>query len=119
MSKARRKGTDFENYLRDKYLRLVWPDADRAPLRGTNDRGDFDGTPFVIEAKKRNRWDLPNWIRTTRGKVPAGASRDGWMIWFAGDKRKGDLTDDYVLMPATLATRLLLSDLIAQDYEEA
>lgn len=109
MSKARRKGTDYENWLRDKYLRLVWPNAERAPLRGVNDRGDFDHVGgFVIEAKKRNKWDLPAWMRSTQKKVPPGAHPDGWMIWFAGDKRKGELTQDYVVMPATLATRLLI-----------
>lgn len=119
MSKARRKGTDYENHLRDKYLRIVWPSAERAPLRGTHDRGDFDHVGgFVIEAKKRNAWALPEWMRKTKAKVPPSQHPDSWMVWFAGDKRKGDLTDDYVVMPATLATRLLISDQIAEQYIE-
>ena len=110
MSKARRKGTDYENHLRDKYLRRIYPNAERAPLRGTNDRGDFDHVgEFVVEAKKRNKWDLPAWMRTTQKKVPAEWHPKSWMIWFAGDKRKGELTDDYVVMPAELATSLLLA----------
>lgn len=119
MSKARRKGTDYENYLRDKYLSRVFPNVDRAPLRGVNDRGDFDGVGYyVMEAKKRNRWDLPSWIETTAEK----AARDEpglehlWMVWFAGDKRKGRNRDDYVVMPAVLATYLLECEQIAQDY---
>ena len=119
MSRQRRKGTDYENHLRDKYLRRIWPSADRAPLRGTADRGDFDNVGgFVVEAKKRNKWDLPAWMRSTQKKVPPTEHPDAWMIWFAGDKRKGELTGDYVVMPATLATRLLLSDLIATDYTD-
>lgn len=113
MSKQRRKGTDYENHLRDRYLSLIWPDADRAPLRGTADRGDFDNVGgFVIEAKKRDRWDLPAWMRTTQKKVPHDKHPDSWMVWFAGNKRRGELRDDYVVMPARLATRLLISDAI-------
>ena len=56
MSKQRQKGTQYENHVRDTYLRHIWPTADRAPLRGTADEGDFDGTPYVVEAKKRNAW---------------------------------------------------------------
>ena len=120
MSKARRKGTDYENYLRDTYLSRVWPNVDRAPLRGTADRGDFDGAPYVIEAKKRNRWDLPSWIETTAGKVVnlAGARPDSWMVWFAGDKRKGRNRDDYVVMPASLATHLLRSEVLLEGLME-
>ena len=104
MSKARSKGTQYENHLRDQYLTGVWPQADRAPLRGTQDRGDFDGTPLVIEAKKRNAWALPAWIRTTRAK----AERVGrpWMILFAGDKRT-DMSEDLVVMPTRQLFNLL------------
>lgn len=119
MSKARRKGTDYENWLRDTYLRHIWPHAERAPLRGTNDAGDFDHVGgYVVEAKKRNKWDLPAWMRTTQAKVRDGMSRDSWMIWFAGDKRKGELRDDYVVMPASLAMRLLQDSQIAAEHLE-
>ena len=98
MSKARAKGTGFENHVRDTYLRPIWPMADRAPLRGVLDAGDFDGLPFILEAKKRNAWRIGDWIRTTAGK----AARDDvpWVVIFAGDKRTAGLDDDYVIMPA-------------------
>lgn len=104
MSKQRQKGTQYENRIRDHYLRQIWPTADRAPLRGTADAGDFDGTPWVVEAKKRNRWDLPAWIRTTRAK----ADRVGkpWMIVFAGDKRT-DMNQDLVVLTAESFFELL------------
>ena len=98
MSKARQKGTQYENHVRDTYLRRIWPLADRAPLRGVLDAGDFDGTPLIVEAKKRNAWRIGDWIRTTQAK----AARDDvpWVIVFAGDKRLADLQHDYVVLPA-------------------
>ena len=98
MSKARTKGTQYENRVRDRYLRPIWPSADRAPLRGTADRGDFDGTPVIVEAKKRDAWRLPDWIRTTQRK--AVLEGRPWCIVFAGDKRLKDLQDDYVVTTA-------------------
>lgn len=98
MSKQRQKGTQYENHVRDHYLRHIWPTADRAPLRGTADAGDFDGTPYVVEAKKRNRWALPEWIRTTRAK--ADRVDRPWAIVFAGDKRLKDLDRDFVVTEA-------------------
>ena len=117
MSKARRKGTGYENHLRDTYLQDIWPGADRAPLRGSNDHGDFDNVGgYVVEAKKRDRWALPDWIRVTQKKLRPGDRPDGWMIWFAGNKTRGVVRDDYVLMPASLATHLLRSEQVAQEY---
>ena len=106
VSKARQKGTAYENRVRDHYLRSVWPSADRAPLRGTSDVGDFDGTPLVVEAKKRNAWRLGDWIRTTTRK----ALLEGrpWIIVFAGDKRVAGLEEDYVCMEADFFFRLLV-----------
>ena len=98
MSKARQKGTQYENRVRDRYLRPIWSGADRAPLRGTADIGDFDGTPLVVEAKKRNAWRLGDWIRTTQRKALL-EGRD-WIIVFAGDKRLKDLDTDYVCTTA-------------------
>ena len=98
MSKARAKGTQYENRVRDRYLRPIWPSADRAPLRGTADVGDFDGTPLVVEAKKRDAWRLGEWIRTTQRK--AVLEGRPWCIVFAGDKRLKDLQHDYVVCDA-------------------
>jgi len=98
MSKARAKGTQYENRVRDRYLRPIWPSADRAPLRGTADVGDFDGTPLVVEAKKRDAWRLGDWIRTTQRK--AVLEGRPWCIVFAGDKRLKDLQEDYVATTA-------------------
>ena len=105
MSKQRAKGTQYENRVRDNYLRPIWPSADRAPLRGTADVGDFDGTPLVVEAKKRNAWRLGEWIRTTAAK--AVLEGRPWIIVFAGDKRISGLEADYVVMETEFFFRLV------------
>jgi hypothetical protein len=54
VSKAKQKGTDAENRVRDYARQRNWPYADRLTLSGTNDRGDIrlgDGVPFTIEVK--------------------------------------------------------------------
>lgn len=114
MSKARRKGTDYENFLMERYLSQPYPQVSRAPLSGINDKGDFINVgPWVMEAKKRNRWDLPLWIETTARK--AFPSRP-WAIWFAGDKRSGRNRDDYVVTTAATFAYLLEMEQVALDY---
>ena len=98
-SPSTRKGTTYENHVRDVYLRPVWPKAERAPKRGPYDRGDFDRcNGWIVEAKHRNRWDVGEWVRTVLKK----AEREGaspWVIVFAGDKRS-TVPLDLVVMPA-------------------
>ncbi len=113
MSNPRRaKGTDFEVHVDEVYLKEIWPDVERAPLKGINDFGDFvnvDG--WLIEARNRKTWALPAWIRGVYSKL----EREGrsnihrWMLVFKADKR-GPLNDDYVLMSATQAFNLIQTD---------
>jgi len=85
----RKKGSAYEVQQLAKHVRRIWPDAERAPLKGTLDYGDYtniDG--WLVEAKKRNRWDIREWVRGVVRKI----SREGrkgapWVILFAGDKR--------------------------------
>ncbi len=109
MSKARAKGTEFENHVLNGYLKAIWPKADRAPLKGTLDFGDFLNVEgWLIEARNRKTWALPAWIRGVYSKL----ERDGrnkkwrWMLIFKADKR-GELDDDYVLMSADQAFYLI------------
>ena len=54
VSKAKTKGTDAENRVRDYAKSRGWPHADRLTLAGANDKGDIrlaDGVPFVLEVK--------------------------------------------------------------------
>lgn len=85
MSKARAKGTSFENEVLHG-LRQIWPDADRA--KAGNPSNDFHGLPFPIEAKHRKRWEIPRWVRLLR-KVAGGD--DHWALVVAsGDRRESD-----------------------------
>ena len=59
---SRQKGTAWESALLP-LIRRVWPGANRAPLRGSGDRGDFTGTgPFCIEAKAHKAIDLAGFM---------------------------------------------------------
>lgn len=111
MSKARQKGTSFEVYLLD-LLRDVWPDIERAALKGINDYGDFiniDG--WHIEARNRKTWALPAWIRGVYAKIERKHGKHShkthpWAIIFKGDKRT-DLFEDYAVVPLWVLVELL------------
>jgi hypothetical protein len=99
MSKQRAKGTAFENHVLETYLKKIWPKVERAPLKGVNDYGDFINVGYwLVEAKKRDRWDLPTWIRTILKKVRAKGTSP-WVLVFAGDKRSA-IDIDLVVLPA-------------------
>ena len=109
MSKARQKGTTYENHIRDGYLKEIWPEVERAPLKGITDFGDFVNVAgWLIEARNRKTWALPAWIRGVYGKLDNyGRNKSHrWLLVFKADKRT-DLDDDYVLMSATQAFNLI------------
>lgn len=89
---SRKKGSAWEVELLD-LLRPIWPDVERAPLKGTADFGDFvnvDG--LLIEAKKTDAPHFLEWARKARDKTGG----NGWRIVWSGDRRKGD--GPYVLL---------------------
>lgn len=64
MSRQRSRGTAFETSLLPA-LREYYPDASRAPLRGTKDMGDFilpGERRFVLEAKNHKQMKLAEWV---------------------------------------------------------
>ena len=109
MSKARAKGTSFENHVQT-VLVDVWPDIERAALSGINDYGDFTNVDgWLIEARNRKTWALPEWIRGVYKKIARkhlGAPNRAWMIVFKSDKRT-DLYDDYAVLPLATVADLL------------
>lgn len=118
MSKARQKGTQYENHVRDTYLRGIWPDVERSPLMGTYDWGDFINTSgWCIEARNRARWDIPGWIRGIYGRFRTrkAALQTPWCIVFKADKRS-DLKEDYVVAPAWLFFELVRQAKEKQDF---
>lgn len=85
MSKARSKGTRGENWLLEK-LRTIWPTAERAPLKGTLDKGDFVNVPWPVEMKNTQRPLFQAWVRILRKK----ATDHRWILVWKGDARTGD-----------------------------
>ena len=69
MNPSKAKGTRWESRLLP-HLQTVFPYAERAPLRGTQDRGDFVHTgPFTVEAKNCKALDLAGWIDEARAEA--------------------------------------------------
>lgn len=92
MSKARAKGTGWEVALLP-WLRMKFgPQVERAPLKGTLDMGDFNGTPYLVEAKKTDVPHFLQWAKVCQKKSP-----DQWAVIWSGDQRKGD--GPFVLVP--------------------
>ncbi len=110
MSNPRRaKGTGYEVGIKEEFLEGIWPEVERAPLKGVNDFGDFVNVAgWLIEARNRKTWALPAWIRSVYSKLDReGRNRKfRWMLVFKADKR-GELNDDYVLMSASQAFNLI------------
>lgn len=72
------------------------------------DYGDFINVGgWLVEAKNRKTWALPEWIRGVYSKQKKN-HREGqpWVILFKADKRQG-LKDDYSLIPTWLLVELL------------
>jgi len=93
MSRARAKGTRWETELLTR-LRAVWPHAERAPLRGSNDRGDYTAcNQWLLEAKSTTTPRFLEWARTARRK----AAGDPWAVLWHGDRRS-DLGQPLVLV---------------------
>ena len=109
---ARQKGTGYEVKIKERYLEEIWPEVERAPLKGTMDFGDFVNVAgWLIEARNRKTWALPAWIRGVYGKLAKhGRNKTHrWMLVFKADKRSS-LDDDYVLMSASQAFSLIQTE---------
>lgn len=101
MNRSKARGTAFERLIADGLAEHL-DDAriDRAPLRGTNDRGDISNlvSPFgkvVVECKNVSRLDLSGWVdeaQVERGNADAIA---GFVV--VKRRGKGNPLDQYVV----------------------
>jgi hypothetical protein len=102
MSKSKQKGTSFERLIADGFAQYLEDDRiDRAPLRGTVDRGDIANvrTPFgkiAIECKNVSRTDLGGWV--TEAQTEAGNADATAGIVIHKRRGKGQFLDQYVTM---------------------
>ena len=106
MSAARRKGTAAETAV-VRYLQANGhPNADRAPLRGANDRGDVTGLPdWCIEVKACREMTLAAWVDEAEREAKNRLPRFG-VVWH---KRRGKASpgDWYVTMTGATFAALL------------
>lgn len=85
MSRERAKGTRGENYFADM-LKPIFPQIERAPLKGVNDAGDYVNVPFPVESKNTRKPLFLEWVRRLRRKAPAYR----WVLLWKGDMRTVD-----------------------------
>lgn len=99
MSKSRAKGTKWETELLVLLRDTFGPDVHRAPLRGTQDAGDFVGTPVLVEAKSTKVTKFLEWARTAAlaCRFHPTTPQTAWVVAWHGDRRKGE--GPYALMP--------------------
>lgn len=99
-NRSKARGTAFERLVADGLARHLNDDRiDRAPLRGTGDRGDIAnlGSAFgkvTVECKSVSRLDLAGWVdevEVERGNADAVAG-----IVIHKRRGKGDFLDQYV-----------------------
>lgn len=94
MSKARQKGTAGENFFLPGLRRAFGAQVERAPLKGTQDDGDYVGVPFQHEAKNTKKPLFLQWART------ASKKSFPWVILWKGDLRR--LDGPYATIPYSL-----------------
>ncbi len=99
MSKSRAKGTSFESSLLPA-LRTLWPRAERRALQGSKDKGDFSGTPWVLEAKNCRRLELAGWMKEAEQECRNAGGAPYAVI----HKKRGstDPMDQYVTLPLSI-----------------
>lgn len=98
----RSKGTLGENFFKPYLVQLFGPQVERAPLKGTQDHGDYVGVPYLVEAKNTKKPLFQLWARVCKKK--AG---DDWVLLWSGDRRTED-GEPLVLMPLAKFTILEL-----------
>lgn len=104
MSVQRAKGSGWETELLDLLRPVFGPQVNRAPLRGTQDFGDFNGLPegLLLEAKKT---DVPHYLQW--GKTCTKKAGNFWAILWSGDRRRSD--GPFVLLPLSYYLELAKS----------
>lgn len=103
MSRARAKGTAGENYFLARLRVLFGANVERAPLKGTQDHGDYVNVPWLHEAKNTAKPLFQKWARVCEAK--AGWN---WVLLWKGDLRKNE--GPYVLMPIEKYESLVRGD---------
>lgn len=81
MSKQRAKGTAAETAVVNYLKANGFPEADRAPLRGTLDKGDVTGIRnVVIEVKNHKTYSIPAWLRELEVEIANAKAETGFLV---------------------------------------
>ena len=100
------------NYLR----RAFGSDAiERRVMGGANDRGDvaglyWQGRPFVLEVKNRNRVELAAWMGELEAECGNADTDMGAVVFHRKGRGAGSMGDQYVLMDLRTLCKLLGAD---------
>jgi len=88
---------------------------ERRVMGGANDRGDvaglyWQGKPFVLEVKNRNRVELAAWMGELEAECGNADTDMGAVVFHRKGRGAGSMGDQYVLMDLRTLARLLGGD---------
>lgn len=100
-----------------EYLRRAFgtDTIERRVMGGANDRGDvaglyWQGKPFVLEVKNRNRVELAAWMGELADECGNADTDMGAVVFHRKGKGASSMGDQYVLMDLRTLARLLGGD---------
>ena len=99
------------------YLQRAFDSAsiERRVMGGANDHGDvaglyWQGRPFVLEVKNRNRVELAAWMGELEAECGNADTDMGAVVFHRKGRGAGSMGDQYVLMDLRTLARLLGGD---------
>jgi hypothetical protein len=100
-----------------EYLNRVFQTnaIERRVMGGANDRGDvaglyWQGRPFVLEVKNRNRVELAAWMGELEAECGNADTDMGAVVFHRKGRGAGSMGEQYVLMDLRTLVRLLGGD---------
>ena len=110
-----KKGPLFEKQVVVYLQRAFGGSIERRVMGGANDRGDvaglyWQGKPFVLEVKNRNRVELAAWMGELEAECGNADTDMGAVVFHRKGRGAGSMGDQYVLMDLRTLARLLGGD---------
>ncbi len=76
---SKQKGLEGANQA-VAWVRRLWPQVERRVQYGAKDRGDIAGTPFVIEVKRTERWDITKYLSELAAERANDSNKPGFVM---------------------------------------
>ena len=107
-----KKGPLFEKQVVVYLQRAFGGSIERRVMGGANDRGDvaglyWQGRPFVVEVKNRNRVELAAWMGELEAECGNADTDMGAVVFHRKGRGAKSMGDQYVLMDLRTLCRLL------------